>query len=154
VEKSSYAVDQESEHLNYDSFLAESISNKIHRGMSEIIYFMKNKTYLLDQKDIFTAIDRLQIDPQDHVILNYGNYLPFFINDLRIPNLHADNYNDISIISFAQYQFSMLGESFFIAKKTDLPNIEYLDITKDEIEKYSLKLLEVTLIRYTARFFL
>lgn len=144
VEKSSYAVDQESEHLNYDSFLGESISNKIHRGMSEIIYFMKNKTYLLEQKDIFPAIDKLQILPQDYVILNYGNYLPYFINDLSVPNLKADKYNNITIISFEQFHFSILGESFFIIKKSDLPNIEYLDIAKEEIEKYSLKLLDDT----------
>jgi hypothetical protein len=144
VEKSSYALDQESENLNYDSFLAESISNKIHRGMSEIIYFMKNKTYLIEQKDMFTAIDKLNIDPQEYIILNYENYLPYFINDLKIPNLQTDNYNSLKIFSFEQYHFSLIGESFFIVKKADLPNIEYLDISEEEVKKYSLKLLDET----------
>lgn len=142
IDKSSYALDQESENLNYDSFLAESIANKIHRGMSEILYFMKNKTYLFEQKDMFTAIDKLNIDPQEYIIINYGNYLPYFINDLKIPNLAPDNYNNLKIYSFKQFNFAIIGESFFVVNKVDLPNIEYLDISEDEVKKYNLKLLD------------
>jgi hypothetical protein len=142
VDKSSFALDQESEHLNYDSFLPEAISNKIHRGMSEIIYSMKTKTYLFQPKDLFNAIDKLEVNSEAYLILNFGNYLPYFIDELKIPELSLNRYRKTDIINLAQFHFQLIGESFFIIKRSDLPNIEYLDIENNEIDKYKLELLD------------
>lgn len=140
-DKSSYATDQETETLNYDSFLPDALSSKIHRGMSEIFHSMKTKTYLFQAKDIFTAIDRLDVNSEEHIILNFGNYLPHFINDIKVPDLSIEEYKKIKIFTFKQFNYQLIGESFFILRKTDLPNIEYLEIDKEIIDKFQLKLL-------------
>jgi len=141
IDKSPFTLDQESENLNYDSFLPESLSNKIHRGMSEIIYAMKTKTYVFKAKDIFDAIDKLEVNSEEYLILNFGNYMPNFFDDLKIAGLSQNKYLKTEIINFEHFHFQLIGTSFFIIKRADLPNIEYLEIKKEEIDKFELKLI-------------
>lgn len=138
IDKSSFSEDQYSEHINYDTFLAEGTANKIQRGVSEIFFNMKTKTYLINPNDIFTAIDKLDCNLTDYIIVGFGNYLEYYINDLKVPGLTSTKYKNLDLINFSQCNFQLLGESFFILNKSDLPNIENMEIDKDEIEKYSL----------------
>jgi hypothetical protein len=141
VDKSPFAPDQEAENMNYDSFLAESVANRIHYGVSEILYGMKTKTYILDPQDLFKGIEKLNINADNYVIINYGIHLPYYISDLRIPDLTIYNYKNFKIYTFPQFNIRLVRESLFILKKTDLPNIDYLDISDEEKVKYNLKLL-------------
>ena len=103
---------------------------------------MKTKTYLFQPKDIFDAIDKLEVNSEEYLIINFGNYLPYFIDELKIPELSLNRYRKTEIFKFEQFHYQLLGESFFIIKRSDLPNIEYLEIEKEEIDKYELKLLD------------
>lgn len=150
IDKSSFAEDQDAENLNYDSFLAEGTSNKFQRGISEIFFSMKTKTYLLDQKEIFNGIGKLLGNQTDFIIIGFGNYLEYYINELRIPTLTKNSYKNCELVNYDLGNYQLTGESFFILKKSDLPNINQLEIDKSEIEKYSLKELDKELNLYAS----
>jgi len=59
IDKSAFTDDQDSQHLNFDSFLADHIANKFQQGISETFFYTKSNSYLLKEKDIFPAIDKL-----------------------------------------------------------------------------------------------
>ena len=128
-------------HLNFDSFLAASISSEFKRTISETFYFQKTKSYLFKEEDIFKAIDKLNLSIDNHIIISFGN--DYF---LKRNNIDKD-YNGIPIHNFEICHHILVGSSFFIIAKSDLPFIEFSN-NKNEIENFKLEIIDEPLNLY------
>lgn len=138
-DKSGFAEDQEAEHINFDSFLAENLSNKYKLAFSEIFFQVISKSYLLNFEDIIPAIIRLGIDIKDYVIVSFG----IEIDRSEFVNRNSSlTLNDIEFVKFNHRNYNLVGDSLFILKKDDLPRIIYTELEVDEIEKYSLSQID------------
>jgi hypothetical protein len=133
VDKSSFSDDQDTHHMNFDSFLAEHIATKFQQGISETFFHTKSKTYLLKQKDIFPAIDKLNLS-KDYLLVSFAQNLEM----LSVNGLQENSYKGIKLIKYGVSNYHLVGQSIFILKKSDLPNINHLQIEQSEIDKYSL----------------
>ena len=134
--KDAFSDNPESHYTNYDSFLASNISRRLKEGLSETFLYKRTKSFLLKSADIFKAIHRLKIDKR-YVIVNFGVYLDYHINQLKIPNLSINDYNGINICSIDGS--GLVGNSLFIIKKSNLPSISTKPIDAELKAKYSLK---------------
>lgn len=126
-------------HINYHSFLAESISKKICNGYFEIFSMNSTNKYFFNQDTIFEAILKMNLKPETHFILVFGylNML-YYIDILKINNLSKNNFNGVEIKYFSGTSFG-LSNSIFIIEKNNLPQISYKPYD-DKIEKlYELK---------------
>ena len=134
IDKSGFADDQDVDHINFDSFLAESFSNKYRDAISEIFVLASSKSYLLNSQDIVPAINRLNINANDSVIVSFGIEIQSLISKSSTESL-----NNIEIIKFNYNNYYLVGDSLFILKKVDLPKLNYREINTEEIKKYSLQ---------------
>jgi len=134
--KDAFAENSEVQLMNFDSFFATTISRRLNEGFGETFFYKKTKSYLLKPDDIFKAIDKLGID-DSYVLVNFGINLDYFTNHLKIPSLSNDKYMNTNILSFNGSQ--LVRSSFFVLKKSELPQISTRPISKDLIAKYSLK---------------
>lgn len=146
-DKDDFSETPEAHHVNSDTFLASLVSEKLDGGLAETFFYKQTKSFLLDPKDIFKAIDRLGID-DSFVIVYFGVNLDSFIDDRNISGLSPDKYKNISIHTFLGSQ--IVRDSIFILKKQDLPNISTIPIEPDIIEKYSLKKISDSLNLYAS----
>ncbi|WP_016777480.1 hypothetical protein [Anaerophaga thermohalophila] len=138
VDKSAFVEDQEADHANFDSFLAQHVALKIQKSISETFFHSKSKTYLIEEKNVFPAIKKLNLS-QDFIILNFGQNIEWFKQTFLVDGLEKSSYNNIKIINFEHSSFNLVGQSFFILRKSDLPQIYHREINKDEINKFELK---------------
>lgn len=138
IDKSGFAENQDAEHLNFDSFLPESFSNKYRDTISEIFVLASSASYLLNSQDIVQGIGRLGIETKDYVIVSFG----IGIQELIIKDGN-DSFNDIKIINFSHRNYHLVGDSLFILRLVDLPKLHYRELKQEEVEKYSLdKIIE------------
>ena len=133
IDKSGLAENQDAEHLNFDSFLPESFSNKYRDAISEIFVLVSSKSFLLNPQDIAQAIGRLGINPTDYVIVSFG----IDIDELLTKNSNASLVG-IKTIKFQYRNYHLVGDSLFVLKLSDLPRLNYREIKAEEIKKYSL----------------
>lgn len=141
LDKSAFAENQDSHHVNFDLVLASSIAKRFRSAISETFFHNKSSNYVLSPEDIFTAIDQLNLN-EEYVIVCFSLDLSYFIDTLKIPELTPSKYKNIEIISFWDCNYFLVGESIFILKKSDLPNLINNRVTFEEIEKYSLKMID------------
>lgn len=137
-DKSSFADNQEADHLNYDSFVAEQVSSDFSLAISQTAYIKKTKSYLVKSSEIFDAVDKIIKDDNSVIILNFGIHIPYYISTYNIKGLKEDNYNSIPIIKMAPYYRELIGESLFIIKKSDLPKMIFNKVSEEMIVKYGL----------------
>lgn len=145
--KDAFSDNPEAHHMDYDSFLASEVSKSLKECLGETFFYKKTKSFLLKSEDFFKAIDRLTID-DNFVIVNFGVYLDYFINHLRVPELSNEKYRNITIYLFNSSQ--LVRDSLFVLKKSDLPNISTKPIGEDIIAKYSLKKISDTINLYSS----
>lgn len=131
IEKSAFAEDQESEHLNFHTIVAELVTEKIRNGVSEIFSMMNTKYYLLKTDDIVPTLRKLGIDTEDHLIVSFG----VNINE----KLSSTELSEIEVISFRHRNFHLVGDSIFIINKKELPRLIFRNPSADEIQNYSLE---------------
>jgi len=125
--KSDFADDQPYDHWNYHSFLAEQVANKMRWAISETFLMVTTQGYLLREDDLFKAIDKLKIteSPKDFVIISFKNNIDYYI---RVPNIHGlskSDYNGVLLIDIWNCSGHIVGNTFFIVKKSDLPWLEF-----------------------------
>lgn len=126
-------------HLNFDSFLAESVRNNYCDGFFQIFNSVATKKYVFDQENIFKAIDKLNLDANTHIIITFGFInIQYYLENLKIPGLTNESYNDIPLLSFPGKIYGV-SNSLFILAKSDLPRIEYKDFDAKTIELYEMK---------------
>ncbi len=119
------------DHLNFDSFLAEQASINFRDNIMNIFVANVTNQYILNQEDIFKAVDILNID-NNYRIISFGLNLEYCINHLNISNLSTNSYKEIKINSFP-YSPRITGNTLFIVKESDLPRLNFLDIDKKTI---------------------
>lgn len=134
IDKSGLADDQDADHINFDSFLPESFSNKLKEAIPEIFFRVTTQRYLLTEPIIIPAISRLNINVDDYTIVSFGVQITKLIEESKL-----DFLNGIEIIEFGFRNYHVVGDSIFILKKKYLPKLKYNKITDDEIQKYSLR---------------
>lgn len=142
MEKNAFSDNNDVYNLNFDSFLASHIAKKFKHGISETFFYTKSDKYLLNISDVFKGIDKLKINSSDYVIVSFGNNLSYIKDQYSIDDLSDNKYKDIEIINFQESNHLIAGESLFILRKTDLPNIIYRDLDAKQIEKYTLELID------------
>lgn len=132
--------DNNRSHGNYHSITAEVQSENIKSTIADTFNFQKIKSFLLDDKTLFPAINKIKGDQKssDFVIINTGIYLGFQISQLNIAGLSEDNYKGIPIISFKSSS-RLTGRSFYFLQKKDLPYIIFRKPESDLIKKFNLK---------------
>lgn len=125
--KSDFAGDQAYDHLNYDSFLAEQVANKMRWAISETFLMVTTKGYLLREDDLFKAIDQLKIteSPEDFVIISFKNNIEYYIHVLNVKGLSKSDYNGVLLIDIWNCSGHIVGNTFFIVEKSDLPWLEF-----------------------------
>ncbi|MCY1636704.1 hypothetical protein [Marinifilum sp. D737] len=140
-EKSSFAENQEADHLNYDSFVAGQVASDFKLALSQTAFTKKTKSYLIKSTELFQAVDKVIKDDKSYVILNFGIHIPFYISSFKIKGLKEDSYNKTPIINLAPYYRELIGESLYVLKQDDLPRILFNTVDDKIIDKYQLQRL-------------
>lgn len=139
--RDAFSENPEVHYMDYDSFLASVLSEKLEDGLSETFYNKKTRSYLLQWEDLFKGVDKLSIDDR-YVIVNFGVPLDSYINDLQISGLSQGKYKNIDLYSYngseSERVSEIVGASLFILKKSDLPGITTKPIPEEIITKYEL----------------
>ena len=138
IDKSAFSDDQEADYSAYKSFFAESVVDKFQKGVSETFYYSKSAEYLIKPEEIFKSIDKLQID-NDYLIVSFRQNLDWLKRFAQGGLLTNNSYNGIDIINFNICDYQRVGQSFFILKKSDLPNIIPREVDEKTIKKLELK---------------
>lgn len=146
LDKAGFVADQEVSYLNSDSIVAESVAIELRNLMLNGFVFMNKITYKLSDKDIFYAIDRLEINANDFVIVAIGLNLVYY-KRLGIEELiETDDiwcYNGIKVININNSMNTLVSQSLFIIMKNDLPNVLQNEIAPEIKEKYKLDEIDV-----------
>ena len=123
-------------HLNFDSYLAESVRQNHSDGFFQIFNTVASKKYVFAQENVFKAIDNLNLDPNKNIILAFGFInINYYIENLKIAGLEKDKYNKIPMLFFPGRMYG-ISNSLFILAKSSLPEIEYADIEKANLDLY------------------
>jgi len=145
--KDAFSDNPEVHHTNFDSFLASLVSGSMSKVLAGTFIYKTTKSFLLNPKDFFRAIDKLAID-DSYVIVNFGISLDYFINNLKVLDLSANEYKNINIYSFNGSH--LVRDSLFILKKADLPNISTRPVEEGIEIKYSLKKISDSINLYAS----
>ena len=140
-DKMAFAVDQDMGYANFDSIYAEIIATEFRHNMPSIFrVYYKTTHYLIAEKDIFPAIDKLQLDSQQFTIVSVGvNLYSYKPIGLTTKENGSWEYNGIPIVELGYTQIDAVNNSLFIMRNEDLPCILHNEINKETIKKYDLK---------------
>lgn len=127
------------DHLNFDTFLAESASSNYGDRFFQIFNAVATKKYIFDQENIFKAIDKLKLNASDHVLLAFGFInINYYIENLKIAGLTNSNYNGVQILFFPGRIYG-ISNSIFAVAKANLPWLEYKDFDGKTQTLYELE---------------
>jgi hypothetical protein len=133
LDKSVFADDQEADHLNFDTIIAEAFVNLFGDAVSEIFVIAALRSYLFPLKEVPAVIGRLRISTKDFVLVSFG------VDQSQItPLLTSAGINDLDFVQFNLRNYPLVGDSLFIIKKTDLPTFLYKKMNDEEEKKYDL----------------
>jgi len=145
MDKAGFAANQEISYLNSDSIVAESVAIELRNMMLNGYALMKKVTYKLNDIDIFPAIDRLEINSNDFILIAIGLNLEYYLR-LGITNLKKENdnwsYNGFKIININNSMNDLVSLSLFVLRKADLPNAMQIDVPQEIKDKYRLDELD------------
>ncbi len=145
VDKTAFTDNQDIGYLYFDSSYANLVATNYKLGISETFYSIPKKTYLLERNEIFDAIDKLKISPEEFIIVTFGvnfsDYLQSNTQGLTKNKEEEDNYKykNVEIVNFQTCQTPLVGNTFFILKLDDLPLIKHNKANEkfklDELDK-------------------
>jgi hypothetical protein len=135
--KSDFAGNQPYDHLNDDSFLAEQVANNLRWVISETFLMVTTQGYLLKEEDLFKAIDNLKVTetPNDFEIISFKNNIEYYISVLNVQGLSKSDYKGVALIDIWNCSGHIVGNTFFIVKKSDLPWLEF----KEPVSKWGIE---------------
>ncbi|MDR3047978.1 MAG: hypothetical protein LBU51_10305 [Bacteroidales bacterium] len=153
LEKAAFSNNQDIGYSNSVSITAESVAMQFQQyALNSFIFIMPHK-YFLTEKDVFLAIDRLNINPEDFIIISVGLNIDYFSSILKIDRLKNENekwhYNNMEIVDIYNNMNDLVSQSLFVLKKEDLPNMVFKEIDKKIAEKYHLEKIDETYNIYT-----
>lgn len=139
-DKMAFAEDQDMGYANFDSIYAEIIATEFRHNLPSVFrVYYKTTYYILAEKDIFLAIDNLQLDCQKFTIVSVGvNLYSYKSNGITTKGNGFWEYNGIPILELEPTQIDAVHNSFFIMRNEDLPYILHNEASQNSIEKYSL----------------
>lgn len=141
MDKAGFATHQEIGYVNSDSIVAEMVAMELSNSMLNAFVFMNKIKYTLKDEDLFYAIDKLEINSEDFVIIAIGLNL-FYYQQLKINGLiNKDEnwaYNNIKIIDVNNSANILVSQSLFVIRKIDLPNIIHNEINQKIKDKFKL----------------
>lgn len=132
--KSSF-TDNDIPNMNFDSIYSEHIANnKIQYYLPNTFLLAKTDRYLIERKQLIEGIEKIIKDSKDKIIISIR---PSYDSNELIKN---SKYKDILInIPSAN---NRMDDTFFILDKKYLPKFESKNLSKEEIEKFKLNLLD------------
>ena len=150
-DKMAFAEDQDMGYANFDSIYAEIIATEFRHNVPFVFrVYYKTTYYILAEKDIFLAIDNLQLDCQNFTIVSVGvNLYSYKSNGVTIEGNGLWKYNGIPIVELGNTQIDAVNNSLFVMQNEDLPCILHNEINEDIIKKYRLKPIDDTYHIYT-----
>ena len=105
------------------------------------------------EKDLFGAIDKVIIDPENFVLISVGLNIDY-LSHSQIDGLKKDNekwyFRKLEIIEINSYKNDLVSQSLFILKKEDLPNMIFKEVDAKLIEKYHLNKIDDTFNIYAS----
>lgn len=139
-DKMAFAEDQDMGYANFDSIYAEIIATEFRHNMPSVFrVYYKTTYYILAEKDIFLAIDNLQLDYQKFTIVSVGvNLYSYKSNGVTNEGNGLWKYNGIPIVELGNTQIDAVNNSLFVMLNEDLPCILHNEINEDIINKYGL----------------
>lgn len=138
TDKSTF-LDNGIEHMNFHTFLAESVSKRISEGYFQIFNSKTTTKFVFEQENVFTAISKMKLNPDLHLIIVFGFInIEYYIENLKTENLLKDKYNGISIRYYSGTAYG-LSNSIFILNKEDLPFVEYIELNNEIEDLYELE---------------
>jgi hypothetical protein len=147
MDKSAFAEGQGITHLNFDTFLAHTVADKITAEMSISIQSRASKRYLLKENQLLSGITRLQLDPAEHVILNFGVDIGFLQTNAG-EAVEKNSIHSIPVITVEYFTPKYAPSGFMVLRKVDLPQILFTDIPQEEKDKYQLQRLNEEFLTY------
>lgn len=137
-DKMAFASDQDMGYSNFDSIFAEMIAAEFRNNMPSVfrVYYETNY-YLLNKKDIFAAIDNLQLDSEQYTIVSVGIDLSVIDDEQEIKK-----YKGIPILELGSTRIDAVNNSLFVMQNKDLPSIIHNDIDTNVIQKYYLNSID------------
>ncbi|MCK9331434.1 MAG: hypothetical protein M0Q94_16310 [Candidatus Cloacimonetes bacterium] len=145
MDKAGFASNQEISYLNSDSIVAESVAIELRNMMLNGYALMKKITYKLNDIDIFPAVDKLEINPNDYILIAIGLNLEYYLR-LGITNLKNENdnwsYNGFTILNINNSMNDLVSHSLFVLRKADMPNALQIDVPQEIKDKYRLDELD------------
>lgn len=139
-DKMAFAEDQEMGYANFDSIYAEIIATEFRHNMPSVFrVYYKTTYYILAEKDIFLAIDNLQLDYQKFTIVSVGlNLYSYKSNGVTTEGNGLWKYNGIPIVELGNTQIDAVNNSLFVMQNEDMPGIQYNEINEGIKNKYGL----------------
>lgn len=143
-DKMAFAKDQDIGYANFDSIYAEIIATEFRHNMPSVFrVYYKTTYYILAEKDIFLAIDNLQLDCQKFTIVSVGvNLYSYKSNGVTIEGNGLWKYNGIPIVELGNTQIDAVNNSLFVMQNEDLPCIQHNEINEGVKTKYKLILID------------
>lgn len=126
-EKRVFADELGYSHTNFDSFLAERLSEIFQIKISESFSSVVTRKFLFNYEDVFSAIDRLEISKKasEFIIFSFKNNLEYYISVLNIKDLSKDSFKGIKIKDEWICNEDLVGKTYFILNMADLPMLVY-----------------------------
>ena len=152
LDKAAFSNNQDVGYVNTDSITAEAVAMQFQYYSLNTLILISPQRYLMVEKDLFLAIDRIGIDSENFVIISVGLNIDYF-SYLQIDGLKKDKekwyYGEIELIEITNYMNDLVSQSLFILKKGDLPNMIFKEVDTQLIEKYHLEKIDDTFSIYT-----
>jgi hypothetical protein len=135
--KDAFTENPEMHHMNYDSILGEITIKKLKEVVAKSFLNNSGYNYVLKPEEIFEGINRLKLNPKEHIIISYGFNFDYYKEQLKVAGINDKDYKGISIVSFNNTD--SVNRSLFILNKKDLPKFIFEDIEEEDKKKYKLK---------------
>ena len=140
-EKSPFVEEQAASHLNFDSFLASMTAQNITDEITRWFRFKTTQKYVLKKESLVAGMSNLQLNSQEHVIINFGIDIPFLAEQLGLKDIDVEQWSGIPMIMVNQFNWQIISSGFVILRRSDLPQLQTQDLSEDEIQKYELEAL-------------
>lgn len=137
LNKAAFSGEQGVSYLDFDSTHAYYVSKHLKDAFFNSFFIHKTEHYLLPPEDVFKAIDKLNID-NSYIIVAFGLNFDYLIENLKIKGLSKTHYKEANIQNFKEINTRIIGRTIFVIRKDDLPKLNYLDISREEKDKYQL----------------
>lgn len=133
-------------HLNYDSILAERVAQEMEYFFTiSFATLKKSKIYKISSFKIFEAIKRLEIEnKENYIIASVGFNLEYYMeleqyrNEFKKRKNNIYEYIGIELVDVGWIGFPLIGQSVFILRRDQLPELKKHPLSKEIQDKYGL----------------